>query len=67
MRYLYQKNLSIQEIPYIFENQNILNKAKDHLDNSDYKAAAVYTRSAFEKIIRNHCEKKKKKLRSRQN
>lgn len=50
------------EIPCIFDNQNILTKAKSHFDNSDYKAAAVYTRSAFEQIIRNHCEKKKKKV-----
>jgi len=50
------------EIPKIFDNQELLAKAKYHLDNSDYKAAAVYTRSAFEKIIRNYCEKKKKKI-----
>ena len=29
----------------------------------DYKAAAVYTRSAFEKIIQKYCEKKRKSLR----
>ncbi len=50
------------EIPKIFDNQELLAKAKYHFDNSDYKAAAVYTRSAFEKIIRNYCEKKKKKI-----
>lgn len=50
------------EIPCIFDNQDLLKKAKQHLNNSDYKAAAVYTRSAFEKIIRSYCEKEKKKL-----
>ena len=32
------------------------------IEITNYKAAAVYTRSAFEKIIRTYCEKKKKKL-----
>lgn len=50
------------EIPCIFDQQNLLEKADYHLCNSDYKAAAVYARSAFEKIIRDYCEKKSKKL-----
>ena len=28
----------------------------------DYKAAAVYTRSAFEKLVREYCARKKKSL-----
>lgn len=50
------------EIPCIFDNQDFLTKAEYHRNHSDYKAAAVYTRSAFEKIIRTYCEDKKKKL-----
>jgi hypothetical protein len=50
------------EIPRIFDNQDLLAKAKYHLDNSDYKSAAVYARSAFEKIIRDYCKEKKKKI-----
>jgi energy-coupling factor transporter ATP-binding protein EcfA2 len=50
------------EVPYIFDQQNLLEKADYHLRNSDYKAAAVYARSAFEKIIRHYCEKKSKRL-----
>jgi energy-coupling factor transporter ATP-binding protein EcfA2 len=50
------------EIPKIFDNQDLLAKARWHYNNSDYKAAAVYARSAFEKIIRKYCEKKKKKV-----
>ncbi len=50
------------EIPCIFDNQDLILKAEAHLGGSDYKAAAVYTRSAFEKIIRDHCEKKKKRI-----
>lgn len=50
------------EIPCIFDNQELLTKAEYHLRHSDYKAAAVYTRSAFEQIIRSYCEKKEKKI-----
>ena len=48
------------EIPVIFDNQDLIEKAENHLKRCDYKAAAVYARSAFEKLIRKHCEKKKK-------
>lgn len=50
------------EIPCIFDDQDLLKKAESHLRHSDYKAAAVYTRSAFEKIIRKYCEETEKKL-----
>lgn len=50
------------EIPVIFDNQDLLVKAQYHLQQCDYKAAAVYTRSAFEKLIRKHCEKKKRNV-----
>ncbi len=48
------------EVPVIFDNQDLISKAKKHLEQSDYKAAAVYVRSAFEKTLRQYCEKKKK-------
>lgn len=48
------------EVPVIFDNQNLISKAERHLQQCDYKAAAVYTRSEFERIIRKYCEKKKK-------
>lgn len=48
------------EIPIIFDNQDLLAKAQQHLQQCDYKAAAVYTRSTFEKLIRKYCEKNKK-------
>jgi len=50
------------EVPVIFDNQDLISKARKHLQQCDYKAAAVYTRSAFEKLIRNYCEKKKKSV-----
>jgi len=48
------------EVPVIFDNQDMITKAGKHLQQCDYKAAAIYTRSAFEKTIRKYCEKKKK-------
>jgi len=51
------------EIPYIIDNQDLLNKAEAHLNQSDYKAAAVYTRSAFEKVIRTYCDKRGKSVK----
>jgi len=49
------------EIPLINEG-DFLQKATEHYNNCDYKAAAVYTRSAFEKILRKYCEDKKKRI-----
>ncbi len=50
------------EIPRIESNTDFLKKANFHFNNADYKAAAVYTRSAFEQAIRNYCKKKRKKI-----
>lgn len=50
------------ETPLIVDDQDFISKAKAHLNQCDYKAAAVYARSAFEKLIRRHCEKKKKSV-----
>ena len=50
------------DIPLIFDDLDFIAKAESHLNLCDYKSAAVYTRSAFEKIIRKHCEKNNKKL-----
>jgi len=48
------------ETPLIMDDKDFIAKAEAHLNQCDYKAAAVYARSAFEKLIRRHCEKKKK-------
>ncbi len=45
------------EIPKIFDGENLIKKANKHFQQSDYKAAAVYIRSAFEKILQKYCEK----------
>ncbi|AJY69830.1 hypothetical protein RW64_09650 [Geobacter sulfurreducens] len=48
------------ESPFIVDDKDFIAKAETHLRQCDYKAAAVYARSAFEKLIRKHCEKKGK-------
>ena len=48
------------ELPVIIDDQDLISKAERHLQQCDYKAAAAYTRSAFEKHIRTCCEDKKK-------
>jgi len=54
------------EIPVVFGDKNeLIAQAKEHLDHCDYKAAAVYTRSAFEKIIRKYCDDKRIPVRFR--
>ncbi|MFZ2169702.1 MAG: AAA family ATPase [Methylococcaceae bacterium] len=50
------------EIPLINDDSDFLQKAEKYCNECDYKAAAVYTRSAFEKILRKYCEDKKKKI-----
>ena len=50
------------DIPVIFDDQSLIAKAERHLRQCDYKAAAVYTRSAFEKKIRHYCERKRKRV-----
>jgi len=43
-------------IPKLKSSQKDLKIAKDHLDNGDLKAAAVYARSAFEWKLRKVCQ-----------
>jgi len=38
--------------------QNFINKAEDHFNNRDNKAAGVYLRSAFEFILKKTCKKR---------
>ena len=40
------------------EDKAYLDKAKEYLDANDYKACAVYLRTAFEMIIEEFCENK---------
>lgn len=44
------------EIPVYAENKTYLDKAKEYLDANDYKACAIYLRTAFEIMIEDFCE-----------
>ena len=44
------------EIPVYMEDKAYLDKAKEHCDANDYKACAIYIRTAFETIIKEYCE-----------
>ena len=46
------------EIPVYAEDKAYLDKAREYLDANDYKACAVYLRTAFEVIIEDFCEDK---------
>lgn len=50
------------EIPKVDDGTDMIQKARSHYNNSDYKASAVYARSAFEKTIMDYCERKKKAI-----
>ena len=46
------------ELPIYVENKAYLDKAKEYLEANDYKACAIYVRTAFEVIIDDFCERK---------
>ncbi len=43
------------EIPVYAEDKAYLEKAKDYFDDNDYKASAIYLRTAFETAIKKFC------------
>ncbi|WP_114751867.1 AAA family ATPase [Pleomorphovibrio marinus] len=45
------------EIPIIKPRSGLLKTAKHYLDEKDYKASAVYVRTAFERLVKLICEK----------
>ena len=51
------------EIPVCKEDAPYLKKAKEYLDANDYKACAVYLRTAFEAIIKRFCDKRNLRVR----
>ena len=55
------------EIPIYAEDRAYLEKAKEYFDANDYKACAIYLRTAFEVAIKRFCEKKSLKVRYREN
>ena len=55
------------EIPIYVEDRAYLEKAKEYFDANDYKACAIYLRTAFEVAIKRFCDKKNLKVRYREN
>ena len=51
------------EIPVYVEDKAYLDKAREYLDANDYKACAVYLRTAFEAIIKRFCDKRNLRVR----
>ena len=51
------------EIPIYVEDKAYLEKAREYLDVNDYKACAIYVRTAFEEIIKRFCDKRNLKVR----
>ncbi len=47
------------EMPVYVENRAYLEKAQEYLDANDYKACAIYLRTAFETIIKKYCGDKR--------
>ena len=43
------------EIPIYVENKAYLEKAREYLDANDYKACAIYLRTAFETMLKEYC------------
>jgi len=55
------------EIPVYVEDKAYLDKAREYLDANDYKACAIYLRTAFEAIIEDFCDAKRLPVRYRRN
>ena len=55
------------EIPVYAEDKAYLEKAREYLDANDYKACAIYVRTAFEAAIKQYCEAKDLAIKYREN
>jgi hypothetical protein len=47
----------------VIEDEDLLTRAKTHLNAKDFKAAAIYARSAFERLLKRFCEDNAIKVR----
>jgi len=59
----YFKATDEYEMPVCKEDAPYLKKARGYFDASDYKACAVYLRTAFEAIIKRFCDKRNLRVR----
>ena len=63
----YSKKTDKYEIPVYVQDKPYLDKAKAYFDDNDYKACAIYLRTAFEVAIKKFCENEKLQVRYREN
>ncbi|WP_420546668.1 AAA family ATPase, partial [Curvivirga sp.] len=54
---LYCGKVDGYDIPVYVEDKTYLERAREYLDANDYKACAVYVRTAYEATIKAYCEK----------
>ena len=55
------------EVPIYMADKAYLEKATEYLDANDYKACAIYVRTAFEAAIKQYCEKRDLAIKYREN
>ena len=55
------------KLPVYVEDKAYLEKAREYLNTNDYKACAIYVRTAFEAAIKQYCEKKDLAIKYRGN
>lgn len=61
----YFRQTNEYEIPVYAEDKAYLNKAREYLEANDYKACAIYLRTAFEIMIEDFCDDKRLPVRYR--
>ena len=64
---LYCGKVDGYDIPVYVEDRTYLERAREYLNANDYKACAVYVRTAYEAIIKGYCEKKNIGVKYREN
>ena len=64
---LYLGKVDGYEIPVYVEEEKYIDKAKEYLKANDYKACAVYVRTAFEVIMKSYCKTENIRVRYREN
>jgi hypothetical protein len=54
-------------LPIYAEDKNFMARAKEYFKDNDYKAAVIYVRTEFEKILKGFCDKHDLKVRYKSN
>lgn len=63
---LYCGKVDGYDIPVYVEDKTYLERAREYLDANDYKACAVYVRTAYEAAIKGYCEKNNIRVKYRE-